>query len=502
MLFEVLVLILVAAIVDCIISNRNHIGNFRWPFVRDIPSLLWYYSTMHDYPTGLFVKHSTAASITTKLGNVDMVALVDPADIKYLLKDNWTNFVVGKGIRGNAIRDLFGNGIFNADGTHWYLQRKNSSREFSANIFRSVMTKAFVGHTIKLKALLEKAAQDKLVVDMHAMFFKLTLDAFGQVAFGLNVGGLDDKPMPFATAFDRAQEIIAFRVPQPPFVWQIMRWLSIGSERELKRCISTIDDFIYDMIDSRVTSPTTKPVTPKSPASEPIFDDDGYGGLLAKLVRACDDDEEITRETRRKYIRDMVVNFIIAGRDTTACALSWLLDELSTHPDVEKKLLAEIESVFQGRQPSYDDLSECHYLTACLSETLRLHPSVPFDLKTVVAADQFPSGVKVRPGDSAGFHAYAMARLERIWGKDAAEFNPSRWLDEAGAFVRADPFKYPVFQAGPRMCLGVDMAMLEMKVVVSILLPSLRFSVVKEPKFRMGLVLQMKDGLMTKVSLR
>ena len=224
--------------------------------------------------------------------------------------------------------------------------------------------------------------------------------------------------------------------------------------------------------------------------------------MLSKLMRACESDNEIPPEERARYLRDMTVNFIIAGRDTTACALSWFVYELSKHPDVEKKLLDEMESVFQGRQPSYDDLNECHYLTACLSETLRLHPSVPLDIKTAVADDVLPSGTKVRAGHTVGYLPYAMAHLERIWGKDAAEFNPSRWLDEAGAFVRADPFKYPVFQAGPRMCLGVDMAMLEMKVVASILLPSLRFSVVKEPVYRVGLVLQMKSGLMTRISTR
>jgi cytochrome P450 len=161
-------------------------------------------------------------------------------------------------------------------------------------------------------------------------------------------------------------------------------------------------------------------------------------------------------------------------------------------------LLEELDTVLQGRPPTYDGLNECHYLTACLSEALRLHPSVPFDIKSVVKDDVFPSGVAVKAGDSAGYCPYAMARLSWVWGADAAEFNPSRWLDDSGAFVRADAFKYPVFQAGPRQCLGVDMAMLEMKVVVSILLPQLHLTVLQVPKYRTGLVLQMTEaGLKT-----
>jgi cytochrome P450 len=499
--FVAVIVVIIAAAIDMLYCNRQQGAmDFRWPFLRDIPNVLYNFTRMHDYITERII-HQKKRFGVTKLGNIDLVTILDPVDVKHMLKDNWANYAVGLGLRGEAMRDIFGGGIFNADGNHWYLQRKNSSREFSANIFRNVMTNAFASHTSKLKVILEKAAGSGKTVDMHALFFRLTLDAFGQVAFGLNVGGLDGNPIPFAASFDRSQEICAYRVVLPPFLWKSMRALSLGPEKELAGHLRIIDTFIYGLIDERVKSPTQH--VKDAAFGEKETDDDGYGGLLAKLVSACDADAEISRENRRKYIRDMVVNFIIAGRDTTACALSWFVYELSMKPQVEQRLLAELDSVFQGRNPTYDDLSECHYLSACLSETLRLHPSVPFDVKTVVKDDVFPSGVRVRAGDAAGYNPYCMARLEWIWGADAAEFNPSRWLDSNGGFVRADAFKYPVFQAGPRQCLGVDMAMLEMKVVVGMLLPRLQFTIVTPPRYRMGLVLQMREpGLITKVSLR
>jgi cytochrome P450 len=471
-------------LVDFIASNRGRHVHWRLPLFRDLLHVLYHFDVFHDWAAQKFVSTKMDV-IVLKFANYDVVGIVNPVDVRHVLKDNWKNYVVSEGLRGNALKDIFGKGIFNADNNQWYLQRKHSSREFNANVFRNTMTQEFIEHTSKLRDILDSCGREP--VDMHAMFFRLTLDAFGKVAFGINVGGLDGNPIPFARAFDRAQEITARRVVKPPILWKLQKLLQVGDEKELSECLSTINTFVTGLVKDR---------------SSPGAMLSGFDDLLTKLMRACDSDAEVGADERDQYLRDMTVNFIIAGRDTTACALSWLLFELCAHPAVEKRLLEELDGVLQGRLPSFDDLNECHFLTACLSEALRLHPSVPLDIKTAVADDVLPTGTKVFAGHTVGYLPYSMARLESIWGADAAEFNPSRWLDSNGGFVRADAFKYPVFQAGPRQCLGVDMAMLEMKVVVGMLLPRLQFTIIEEPTYRVGLVLQMKNGLITQVTKR
>ena len=116
------------------------------------------------------------------------------------------------------------------------------------------MTTEFARQARKLTANLLKAKPQE-VVDMHDMFFKLTLDAFGKIAFGLDFCGQDGKPIAFASAFDRAQELSARRIAsKPPFLWKLQRSLSVGEERELRTQLEIIDQFVKDLIKERRAS--------------------------------------------------------------------------------------------------------------------------------------------------------------------------------------------------------------------------------------------------------
>jgi cytochrome P450 len=485
MLVFVLAVCIVAATVDFILVNWGWKGEWRLPFLRDLITTLREFDRFHDYAFETLTKLNMD-HVTWKLGFYDVLVITNPEDVKHLLKDNWKNYVVAKGLRGDALEDLLGNGIFHADGHHWFVQRKHASREFSANIFRTFMTQEFVEHTNKLVNILQRNVGS--VVDLHGLFFRLTLDAFGKIAFGLSLGGLNGNPIPFAAAFDRAQELSAQRIAQkPPILWKIQRFTRApGSEAEMRRCLSIIEQFVTNLVADRRREP------------ELASKED----LLSKLMLASEADKEIDPKERDGYLRDMTVNFIIAGRDTTACALSWFVYEMCKNPTVQRKLLDEIELLIEGKPVSFDVLADCQYLTACLSETLRLHPSVPFNPKTAVDDDVFPCGARVSKGASVAYLPFCMGRMKSIWGNDALTFRPERWLNEEGHFVREDQCKFTAFQAGPRVCLGLDMAMLEMKVVIATMLPQFEFELLEEPQYRVGLVLQMRNGLKLRVQRR
>ena len=86
------------------------------------------------------------------------------------------------------------------------------------------------------------------------------------------------------------------------------------------------------------------------------------------------------------------------------------------------------------------------YLHSIFSEALRLNPPVPTDGKTVRKDDVLPSGLKIKGGEMAAFMPFAMGRHPELWGEDALEFIPERWLDGEGKFKRESPFKFSVFQ--------------------------------------------------------
>jgi cytochrome P450 len=149
-------------------------------------------------------------------------------------------------------------------------------------------------------------------------------------------------------------------------------------------------------------------------------------------------------------------------------------------------------------------VANCHYLRAVLSETQRIHPSVPFDPRMAIKPVELPSGTHVRAGDSVNYVNYAMGISPKIWGPDAEEFKPARWIEADGTCRKEDHFKFPAFNAGPRLCLGMEMANLEMKVVLGVLLRKFRFELVPGQDIvpANAVTLQMAHGMNVFVSLR
>lgn len=150
-----------------------------------------------------------------------------------------------------------------------------------------------------------------------------------------------------------------------------------------------------------------------------------------------------------------------------------------------------------------------HYLHAALSESMRLFPPVPINTRLSLGNDVLPDGTIVGRAWFADYSAYAMGRMERVWGPDCREYKPERWLDSDGVYQAPDQFKYPVFHAGPRICLGKDMAYVQMKSIAAVVMSKFEVEAVDggatvermmEPPYMLSLLLRMKDGL--KVRLR
>ncbi|KAI5315838.1 hypothetical protein L3X38_045014 [Prunus dulcis] len=231
----------------------------------------------------------------------------------------------------------------------------------------------------------------------------------------------------------------------------------------------------------------------------------------AKLAVAFDDAVQISSDSSghsdEKFVTDIVISFTLAGRDTTSAALTWFFWLLSQNPHVEDEILKEISGMaeLESAAGGYDEVKEMVYTHAALCESMRLYPTVAADSKQAMKDDVLPDGTKVKKGMAVTYHVYAMGRMKEIWGEDWAEYRPERWLEreENGAhkwkFVGRDSFSYPVFQAGPRICLGKEMAFLQMKRVVSAVLK--RFKVVPvereggaPPEFVPYLTGKMKGG--------
>ena len=177
-----------------------------------------------------------------------------------------------------------------------------------------------------------------------------------------------------------------------------------------------------------------------------------------------------------QVIRDQIVSVLLAGRDTTAATLSWTMYELGRHPEVVRRLRAEIlDTIGRDRLPNYEHLKEMPYLRAVLNEVLRLYPSVPFNVRLALKDTTLPRGggrdgsepMPVLKNTPIAYSTLVMQRREDLYPPVSADFappgvfSPERW-----AHWHPKPHHYIPFNAGPRICIGQQFALTEMSYVL------------------------------------
>jgi len=397
-------------------------------------------------------------------------------NVEHVLKTNFQNYPKGSWFRGK-LADLLGNGIFNADGQDWLHQRKTASKMFTATLFREHIWIVVRRNAKKLRDILEAAADNpEGVVDVFNLMNRFTLDTIGEIGFGKCIGSLEDPTSPFLRSFDRAQQIAFTRFYIP--IWRHLKRWGLGYESETREHFDRLDEY------SRAVVRELRSGFDRGKNSKVDSKADGVAWLDIEARKSfvglfLEDADKRGEHISEDFLRDLVLNFLIAGRDTTAQALSWAMYCLATHPEVEDKARQEVIEVCGVRGPSYSDMNRLPYLQAVLSEALRLYPSVPIDVKMAAQADTLPDGTFVPKGAMVMYDIYSMGRDASSWGEDAEVFRPERWLEMKEA---PDNYKYVVFNAGPRECLGRRLAVVEMKACLAMLLPNVSLKLAVPPE--------------------
>ncbi|KAA8550180.1 hypothetical protein F0562_001864 [Nyssa sinensis] len=284
------------------------------------------------------------------------------------------------------------------------------------------------------------------VLDLQDVFRRFSFDHICQFSFAFDPGCLQlSLPISdFAVAFDLASKLSAERaITASPLIWKIKRIFNIGTEKKLKEAIKLVNVLAEQVIDHRRNMGFS---TQKD--------------LLSRFMGTVNDDR---------------------------------------HPDVESAIRDESDRIMGPTQElaSFEQMREMHYLQAAMYESMRLYPPVQFDSKFTQEDDVLPDSTFVRKGTRVTYHPYAMGRMERVWGPDCLEFKPERWLQN-GVFTPENPFKYPVFQAGPRVCLGKELALAEMKSVALSLIRRFDIQVAtpgQTQRFAPGLTATLRGGL-------
>ncbi|MCL7028960.1 hypothetical protein MKW94_006394 [Papaver nudicaule] len=394
-----------------------------------------------------------------------------------------------------GLTDFLGSGIFNTDGDNWKFQRQISSHEFNTKSLRKFVEDVVTTEVSdRLLPILKSAAEMNSVLDLQDILQRFAFDNICKIAFGFDPEYLSPslQEAEFATAFEEATKLSGERLSSViPNSWRIKKYLNIGSERNLKIANSKIQEFAKQIVRKK-----KQDLKEKSSSSLQVSD------LLSRFINYDDHLEE-------DWLVDIVISFILAGRDTTSAALTWFFWLISLNPKVEEEILKEINGI--PEQPVYSDIKEMTYTHAALCESMRLYPPVPTDSKQAASDDILPDGTVVKKGERVTYHPYAMGRMQNLWGSNWMQFKPERWLERdningKSSFVPKDSYTYPVFQAGPRICLGKEMAFLQMKMIVFETLRGFRLVPADEkgfePVFISYLTAKMKDGFPVKIQKR
>lgn len=373
-----------------------------------------------------------------------VLVTVEPEVIKHFISG--PKFNDGVYTKGAAYKvqymEMFGDGIFNTDGEQWMWHRNLASSLFQIQYLKSYVD-IFHKNAKGLFAKLEELKDRPEGIDMQDYYMRYTLDSFAEIGFGVELNSMDQEVNKFALAFDVVQTWSARRARLGP-LWRLKEKISVPTE--FAESVQYLDDFVYRIIKGR-----------QQVASEELTD---KTDLLSRLVLLQRDDPQNFTDRR---VRDFVINFLLAGRDTTASLLTFASYQVSQHPEVEKKMVEEMNRVIGEDKefiPTWKNQKDLRYVTQILKETLRLHPPVPLDGYTAQEDDILPGGYYVSKGTMVLYSCYAMHRRKDLFGDNVEEFDPDRFEETPV------PFSFLPFHGGPRVCLGQEMAYLEAKIML------------------------------------
>eukprot|EP01087_Luapelamoeba_hula_P021355 TRINITY_DN743_c0_g1_i3.p1 TRINITY_DN743_c0_g1~~TRINITY_DN743_c0_g1_i3.p1 ORF type:complete len:434 (-),score=51.99 TRINITY_DN743_c0_g1_i3:159-1460(-) len=399
-------------------------GPTSWPLVGSVPSVLKHVKYIHNFHYDCLAKYGDTYRLWG-LGPLPSYTIItsNPENAKHFLTTNFENYE-----RNNDVwrfGKLFGQGIFASNGVQWQFHRR-TARPLFTKVSVAEMLPHFVNHGQKVIKILGDAATSKQTIDLQDLIFRFTLDSICTIGFGHNINSLD-KPVPFSEAFNRSQKTISMNAKNP-----FLRHLP---DKQFDADYELMSDQVLTIVRSR----------------QEKNDYHDRTDLLSRFMNMRDDDGKPFSE---EYLRDMVLNFFIAGRDTTAVLMSWTMYLLSQNPEVETKLVGLIEEIVGEQPPTVEQLTDhrMDYLQWVLDETLRLYPSVPYDIRRAVKADVFPDGAVVPAQALVVYSAFLMGRSEQWW-PEASRFWPERWADKSTCNKNA----FLAFHAGPQTCLGRPM---------------------------------------------
>jgi len=369
------------------------------------------------------------------LGISKMLILNNPRQMQHIMVDNVQNYRKGGGM-WDAIRAMLGNGLVVSEGSFWMRQRRMMQPQFHRQRL-AALTELMVSAIDEALTTWEKSTKGA-DFNLAPAFNELTMKVITRTLFG--TGLAQDEMDKVSKALDYSVNYILKAI----VLNSLPAWMPAPGKKEFERSIKQIDETVYRIItDSR-----------KNSGAE--------NHLMAMLLDMVDD--ETGEGMTDQQLRDEVTTLFLAGYETTSIALTWAFDFLVHNPEMMEKLRAEVDAaVGSDRLPTFADLPKMPYSRMILQETLRIRPSAWQLPRTAIEDDEI-DGHHIPAGTNLIGLIYMCHYHPDEWDKPEV-FDPERFQSEKSE--KRHKFAYMPFGAGQRKCIGMDFALMEGQLALS-----------------------------------
>ncbi len=410
---------------------------------------------MISSPIVIFEKYRKNYGNTFKMrfGAKTTIITADPDFLKHILKDK--NSIYNKSqIQTKLLVEYQGVGLNNSHGEYWHKQRKFLSMGFTPNRLKETLPVQIEVLNEFLNAFDEKVSKGN--VDIHKQMENFTVRSVGRSIFGSQLKAEDYEK--FTDVIAEVQEYILKKIVKP----YLKPWLKIsGQDKKYQKIRQEGDKVIMDYIQERKKTLGKRSDILEMIMTTPI---NGTNEYLS--------DEKIKIE---------LLQLMVAGNETSSTASTWFMYLLAKHPDCAEKIREEIEEVYGDGDIDYQKIHSLNYTSKVLDEALRVYPPFWMIDREAQEDDEY-KGLKIKKGTTLVAYIYGAHQNKDYW-ENPEKFDPTRFDKEPSA--KQHPFAHIPYGGGPRVCIGQNMAKMQMLLVVSAIVRKYKFTL--EDKQNIGM---------------
>ncbi|KAA8539725.1 hypothetical protein F0562_026417 [Nyssa sinensis] len=421
----------------------------------------------HDYTSTLFPyfeqwRKEYGSTYTYSTGNKQHLYVNHP-DLVREMNQSITLDLGKPSYVTKRLAPMLGNGLLRSNGLLWAQQRKIVAPEFFMDKVKGMvglMLESSQPLMTKWEACIE--AQGGVMADIRVDedLRSVSADVISRACFGSSYF----KGKQIFSKLRTLQKTISnqsllFGVPTFGF-------LPTRKQKEIRSLEREIESLIWEAIEER-----EQECLGASPSEK---------DLMQLILEGAINDNSVGKHSSKRFIVDNCKNIYFAGHESTAVAASWCLMLLALRPDWQARVREEMAQVCPDGLLDADSLPKLKMVTMVIQEALRLYPPAAFVSREALVETQI-GNITVPKGVCTWTLIPTLHRDPDLWGMDANEFKPERFINGVSNACKV-PQAYVPFGLGPRLCLGRNFAMVQLKVVLSLVISNYSFSL--SPNYR------------------